>query len=514
MIKSQGIKVNKFVDVKARFLADGVSLDRLNTLLMVNYNTTLPQPQFFTYNSADEVMKDYGIDLTYQFAKDFFGVTSKNLTKPKQLTLYVYSKTDTAAAIKGGQVKSLTELKKLNGKFKISIDGSEKEVSVNLTGGGVNSYSDAATTIQTAIRSAAGGVSGFSNAVCSYSPITDGFIVQSGTKGKGSSIAFPTSPGSDTDLSTSLGLSEMEGARIIDPITGSKSFDGALKELEKYNGNYYVITTLFDLSTDDDNDELLAAADWVDSSNDDYLFIYKWNNVKLIQKGTGVIDKYKAYNGLYIDFACYETQNAISAGLISAMDLTKEGGNYNLNFNEFAKLSNFAIKEDFEFEALQQNLSNCLYTVNVKGQTLTMYGEGYILGTKTKIANVYLTNSWIKFQQQIAGLNLFANSPIVSLRGDESEAGGKVISAINEVFNNAVTANLIRPFKLLEDEKNKVIDAFGEAGKTCIDQLERFGYFVKIDGFDLDSNAIIIKDAYLPNSPGNKLIINTYVVGV
>lgn len=505
MSLSQGLKVSNIVDVRTKFISNGVSLDRLNTLLMVEYSKALPQEKFKTYYSEDEILTAYGVDNVYQFAQDFFGVTSKNLTKPKQLMIYTYSKTNTAGCLKGGEAPALADLKKLNGKFKISIDGSEGEVTLDLTGGGVNSYEDAATTIQNALRAVGSG--GFTQATCTYNSVTLGFIINSGTLGKDSSLSYPSAPGSSTDLSSKLGISQNEGAKLIEGYAGSTDIAGALREIEKYNGNYYVVTPIFNLT----EDELTSAAEWANSNDDDYLFIYAWDDIRLSQTGSDVVKKLQNYNGLYIDYKLYTTQNAISAGLISSLDFTIENGNYNINFNPFDLFEEFSVKDETVFKALQENRSNSFYTVNVKGQTSTLYGRGYVMGTKTKLVNVYVGNSFLKFQQQIAGLNLFTDAGLISLRGDLD--GGAVMTQMETVFQNAVNAGIIRAYDLTAEEKNKIILNFPNNSDTVISQLQTYGFFVQVAGFDQAEQAIIIKSAYLANAPANKLIINNYVLG-
>lgn len=505
MSLSQGLKVSNIVDVRTKFISNGVSLDRLNTLLMVEYSKDLPQEKFKTFYSENEILTTYGVDLIYQFAQDFFGVTSKNLTKPKQLMIYTYSKTDTSGSLKGGEAPSLADLKKLNGKFKISIDGVDKEISLDLTGGDVNSYEDAATLIQNSLRTVGSG--GFSQATCIYSSVTLGFIINSGTKGKNSSLNYPTSPSSSADLSLKLGLSKNEGAKIIPGYVGSSDISLALKEVEDFNGNYYVVTPLFNLT----EEELNSAGEWVNSNNDDYLFIYAWDDPRLSKTGTDVVKKLQNYNGLYIDYKIYPTQNAISSGLISSLDFTMENGNYNLNFNPFDLFEEFSVKDESVFQALKENRSNSFYTVKVKGQTSTLYGRGYVMGPKTRLANVYVGNSFLKFQQQIAGLNLFTDAGMISLRGDLD--GGATITQMETVFQNAVKSGIIRAYELTSEEKNKIILNFPSNSDTVISQLKTYGFFVQISGFDQAEQAIIIKSAYLANSPANKLIINNYVLG-
>lgn len=507
----KGLRVKNIVDVTSKFTSQGISLSKLNAIMVLPYSAALPQEKISSYSSSDEILEKYGESDTYGWSQEYFGVISKNLTKPDQLFIYTYSKTATAATLRSGELPSLTKLKTLNGKFKISMDGNEKEITLNLTTGGINSYIDVATALQTALRAASGAGTEFTTCTCTFNESVQAFIINVGSTGVDSTITFPVAPGSSTDLSTSLGLSEAEGAVIIPGYAATPTIVDALDEIKKANDNYYHIVLNLTISTAESNDELLEVCKWIDFQNDDYMIIYGWNEPKLFKKGSDVAAKYLAYNGIYIDAVKYNYQTALSAGLIAAMDFSIENGNYNINFNSFDKLEPYSVKEQTEFEALKENLSNSLYTTYIKGQSSTMYGRGYIFGTKTSIANVFVCNSYLKFQMEIAGFNLFADSPMISLRGNSGS--GAVMTALDNVFQNANLAGILVPSDLTSEEKQKVVQSFGSKSKDAISQLERYGYFISVEGFDLAEQSIKVKTVYLANMPANKLIINNYILG-
>lgn len=507
----KGLRVKNIVNVTSKFASRGISLSKLNAIMVLPYSTTLPQEKISSYSSLDEILKKYGRNDTYGWSQEYFGVISKNLTRPDQLFIYTYSKTATAATLRSGELPSLTKLKNLNGKFRISMNGNEKEITLNLTTSNINSYTDVATALQTALRAASGAGVEFTNCTCTFNESVQAFIINVGTNGPDSTITFPVAPGSSTDLSTSLGLSEAEGAVIIPGYAATPTIVDALDEIERINDNYYHIVLNLTLSTSESNDELLEVCKWVDLQNDDYMIIYGWNESGLFKKGSNVAAKYLDYNGIYIDAVKYNYQTALSAGLIAAMDFSIEDGNYNINFNSFDKLEPYSVKEQTEFEALKENLSNSLYTTYIKGRSSTMYGRGYIFGTKTSIANVFICNSYLKFQMEIAGFNLFADSSMISLRGNSGI--GAVLTALDDVFQNAALAGILVPYDLTSEEEQKVVQYFGSKSKDAISLLERYGYFISVEGFDLAEQSIKVKTVYLANVPANKLIINNYILG-
>ena len=94
--------------------------------------------------------------------------------------------------LKGGKAPALSKIKTLNGKFKITIGATAKEVSVDLTN--ATDFSNAAAILKTAITN--GG--SFAGAEVSFNADTGGFIIKGGIKGQGETIAYLTAPSGGT----------------------------------------------------------------------------------------------------------------------------------------------------------------------------------------------------------------------------------------------------------------------------------------------------------------------------
>lgn len=499
------LSIGNIVDVETSVVSDKFSINRLNTLGIVEFDTNNPQQTLKYYTNANAVLTDYGIGSKHDFAKVYFGFTSKANTTPESLAFYTWNKTATSAYLKGARCPSIDDLKKLNGKFKISIDGDDQDVTVDLTGGGIVSYDNVASKIQEGLRAV--GTGGFANATCIYSTITNGFILGSGTQGKSSSISTISSPSGGTDISDGLGLSDADLTFIIAGKDALATLEDALNDISSINGNYYVVTPLFALAGGEADIKTLGA--WVKSSNYRYLAIYAWDNAQLGVDGSGITEALVGYDGLYIDYKKTSTQNAFSSAIISSMDLGNAGGYYNINFNLGDEYLEYAISDQAEYDGMNKNKANSFSVFGEMGQYIVSYGEGWIMGAIDS-ANVYINHSWLKLQMQFAIANLFLAVGVVSLRGGSGVS--LITSQLSPIFTQAVTNNLIAIDTLTTTEKNLITQNFKNPD-DAITSLEGNGWYLELLNVNVAKKELTFNLAYISNAPANRVVIRTYIMG-
>lgn len=347
----------------------------------------------------------------------------------------------------------------------------------------------------------------FALADVSFNAHTKGFILKCGVKGVESQISFLEPALQGVDISGELGLTEQGGASKLQGYNGISSFGELLSLIDSTNGAYYAIAFDFELNAD----EMLAFAKFVDSSNDRYLgIIHSQNRNISLQDST--LEAYKGYNGVLFDYAPNNSILGFSAGIISALDFSQTGGNVNIAFNDATKFESVAITTKAELEALNTNNANSILKFAQIGQSQTWYGMGNIQGTKTNSANIYIANSYLKFQLQFACANMFDSQGMVGLRGTSNET--MIMSYLESVFIGAVKAGIIiEGAELTTTEKQSLLSSFGTAGETAIQQCSRQGYYYKIDRADLVNQTLGIVVAYVSNKPANRIIINNYILG-
>lgn len=500
--------IDNIVEVKSVGVGEKFSISRLNALGILPFNPMNPQETIRYYTGAKDILSQYGSGSEFDFAKVYFGFTSKAVTTPELLGFYTWNKEDVGGYLLGARSPSIEALKKLNGKFSIEIDGVEKDIELDLTSDGILSYDNVASAIQAGIRAGGDGEAGFTNSTCIYSPIRNGYIIGSGTKGAGSKVSAISSPSDGTDISEKLGLGITDPVDFVVGKAGIPTLEAMLEDIASINGNYYVITPLFKF--EEEAESIKAFGAWLKSQKDRYLGIYLWDNQNLGVAGSGATDPLVGYDGLYIDWKKTETQNAFSSAIIASMDLSKRGGYFNINFNTAEEYKDKAVSIQSQFDGMNANRANSFYIFGELGQSTTAYGQGLIMGA-TDSANVYINNSFLKFQMEFAIANLFTSSRAIPLRG--ASGISLVRTALTPIFRGAVENGIIAIDTLTPLEQNIVTQNFKD-GEEAVASLERNGWYLEAGEINQAKKQITMNYAYIANAPANRVLIKNYVLGV
>ena len=346
----------------------------------------------------------------------------------------------------------------------------------------------------------------FTHAKVSFNTETQGFIIKSGVTGATSSISFAMSPSAETDISTQLGLTENEGASIIGGLNAINSFDDLLALIEAENGAYYVLQFDRDLT----DEETLTLCKFVNNSNDRYMAIINTQDKKIITQ-EGALALYQGYNGVMFEYTKDKSPLGLSAGIVSALNFSQNGGNTNIAFNDTSSFESIAITDKAEFKALEANNANSILKFAQIGQSQVWYGMGNIQGVKTNNANVYICNSYLKFQLQFALANMLNSQGMVGLRGSANES--IIMAYLQDVFVGGVNAGIIVEGATLTTTEKQVLLSTFKAGDSAIQACEKQGYYFSIDSVDLVNSTINISTAYVANKPVKKLIVNNYILG-
>lgn len=205
----------------------------------------------YGYTAAKTVGEHYGLSSDeYKFATVYFNGFKGATTRPRSLFITKYNGADSKARLIGGSVASVTlaQLKTINGTLSVTINGTVKSGTVNLSAAG--SFSDAAVTIGTAIT-----------ATCEYNAQIKAFIISSATTGVASTISFASGVAAPL-----LFLSSDKGA-IVDNNTVADTVNTAAARMTSYDSNFATITHIG--GSFDDN-VLKKLATWSTQQRDRY----------------------------------------------------------------------------------------------------------------------------------------------------------------------------------------------------------------------------------------------------
>lgn len=148
-----GIPLSWLISVNSVGVRDTFSLSKLPTLLITKAKDDFLNEKWTKHYNAESVLKNFGYQSTTStFAKNYFGVTNKNASKPDLLNILNWNEKATASALIGAKCADIEALKKINGAFSIEMQGVKRNVSLNLSS--VLSYSNIAEKLQEAIRKA------------------------------------------------------------------------------------------------------------------------------------------------------------------------------------------------------------------------------------------------------------------------------------------------------------------------------------------------------------------------
>lgn len=340
---------------------------------------------------------------------------------------------------------------------------------------------------------------------CTYSTLTNGFIIQGAVASASQTITFATG-----DMASVLGLSETAGGYITQG-SNSTNITDLMTEIGLDNGDYYSISVTNNVDIPESDYEAIGA--WVSASNGRYCVVGYSNDKRLTSTDNLVYENLFGYDGFIIVYGDYLMAAFVQAA-IASVDFSVPNGALNFNFLEASEFEEIAIGTSAELDGINANRVNTAYRMGGYGQSTALFGEGKIFGTNfTDIAG-YIGNSWIKAKFEIAVANLFISNSLIALRGG---GGAALISnSLQDVINTAKSGGIITTVgigNLLTSEKSAIVTATGN--NNAVNLVESQGYYLNtlpINDEDIKLNRIRVQFIYTRNVAVNRVAIQTYVL--
>lgn len=340
---------------------------------------------------------------------------------------------------------------------------------------------------------------------CTYSTLTNGFIISGAVASASQTISFATG-----DMASVLGLSETDGGYIVQG-SNNTSITDLMTEIGLDNGDYYSISVTNNVDIPESDYEAIGA--WVSASNGRYCIVGYSNDKRLTSTDNLVYENLFGYDGFIIVYGDYLMAAFVQAA-IASVDFSVPNGMTNFNFIETPEFLEQAIGTSAELDGINANRVNCCYVMGGYGQSQPLFGEGKIFGTNfNNIAN-YIGNSWIKAKMEIAGANLMINQSFIALRGGSGKS--MILASMQEVINLAKTSGIIVTVgtgELLADEKSKIVSATGNS--NAVNLVESNGYYINVlplTADDIAKEQMRIQFIYTKNVPTNRLVIQAFVI--
>lgn len=516
----------KFVPITGSVAAPAFTTEKKHALLATT-NPLISTADKYLVFSGFSALTNFAAELgtngaDYQFAQKYFGFLSKSGYGVQKLLVARWYKEAAAPFIKGtSDVASVSALKAVeNGSFKMTLNGSEFEVVVNLST--ANSYSDVADLIQTAVRANSGGGEAYTAATVEYNTVAKGFVITSGATGASSSAGTVAAGATGTDISGMLGLLEAVISQGADAETYANFCDRMLNA----NSGAFSITTNEEL----DEDGITAAVAWlqgvlggeqtINTLNRLVFNISDLETAKAIQSSLSTL----SYTGYVV---CYDPNNelvhALDCAICAAIDFNAANGAVNFNFQPatgYTPITTLGTVVDYQQGktnmSLAEELDNLcisyIYSVGFGDQEQVLYGMGLMQGS-FGTEDVQVNESWLENDLQTRIMNGFISLEKLKLQG--TDARDFMASIIAPSFEQGQTNGAIAYNGTLSDtDRNSIVTATGNP--AAADSVADNGYYYQIQPLtseDISKRRVRILVCYLCGGVVNKVVITNRIYG-
>lgn len=449
--------------------------------------TTIDPSEFIVQDNENEAIFTYTSSITFETTDNIDNIVTKLNTEELSSANLVWS--NDAGVLKLSQVSYSSASNTIPAKIFIT----ETEVKTKL---GLDSITTQAGSPE---------VPELNIGSCTYSTLTNGFIIQGAVASASQTIDYATG-----DMASVLGLSETDGGYVTQG-SNATSITDLMTQIGLDNGDYYSISVTNNVDIPESDYEAIGA--WVSASNGRYCVVGYSNDKRLTSTDNLVYENLFGYDGFIIVYGDYIMAAFVQAA-IASVDFSVPNGALNFNFLEASEFEEIAIGTSAELDGINANRVNTAYRMGGYGQGAALFGEGKIFGTNfTDIAG-YIGNSWIKAKFEIAVANLLISNSLIALRGG---GGAALISnSLQDIINTAKSGGIITTVgigNLLASEKSAIVTATGN--NNAVNLIESQGYYLNtlpINDEDIKLNRIRVQFIYTRNVAVNRVSVQTYVL--
>jgi hypothetical protein len=377
------IPASDIVNILPAALGTGGTSLSLNT---VTFSTVAKVP-VKEYFDKDTVGDDFGVTSNaYKWAEIYFNGFTNSSIKPSSLFIAEYATADKAGTLVGRSLRSVTldELKAINGTLSVTIDGTLKTGSVDLTA--ATSFSNAATIIATALTAAV-----------TFDTQLQAFVVASGTTGATSSISYATGT-----ASFGLGLSQ-DGGATLNNVTVADIPETAMERVTSYTLNFAPISNLEESAFDIDFQK--AISQWVSKQNHRFWYIgYGKEPTALIPNNDTCFGAWVAANNIQDITPLYGDQSHASflCGSIASISFEELNGRVTMDFRNQAGVV-AAVTNKADSSALKSN-GYAFYGAWATANDRFQFLRNSVVSGEFKWADTYAFQLWMNSNFELDGM--------------------------------------------------------------------------------------------------------------
>lgn len=471
------IPASLIVNITPRILSAGGNELEFNGLFLTKNSLVPLSSPVLTFTSAEAVGEYFGItSIEYAVSVIYFKGYDNSFAKPRHIHFARRVDVGVSAYIRGGAYTGeLSAIKEItSGAFNIEVNGTSIEAS-SLDFSSATSFSDVATTLQTAMQSSLAGV------LVSYSSLNKSFTVTSPTTGDNSTVTYAS--GSVADV---LNMTADKGA-ILSQGSASMSVAENMAVITDATQNFVSFTTVYEAV----NDEVVAMSSWASAKKNEYLFVGWTNDPNLrVQGSTNSIADIIEELGNGATELIYNNVDVATfvCGAIASIDFERYQGTINFAFKKVEGVS-ATVTNQTDADLLLEKGVSFMGNFATRNDDFTFFYDGKIFGDYGYI-DTFINTIWFKNVMQLSVLRGLTNAGRVPY----NDVGYSLIRAwlqdpINRAVNNGVIDTGI---SLSESQKAQIMN---ETGRDLTTELTTNGYAIIIE----DAGANVRANRQSPN---------------
>jgi hypothetical protein len=461
------IPASHIVKVLPRVIAGGSADLELNGLLLTDNPLISASTMVLEFPSAAAVGVYFGVaSAEYAAADVYFTGYANKFTAPKAFFVARRVAADVPAWLRGGRVsRPLAQLKAVtDGALVLSIDSTAVSVS-GVSFASANSHSDVALLLQTALAAQKAGTT------VAYSSLTGAFTITSPTAGELSEVADAAAPGSGTDLSSLLNLTESAGA-VHSEGMNTLSIEEQMRKIRAKTENWVSFTTAWEA----DAEETLEWADWA-SRNYGWLYVaYTTNAATALADSTADPASALKNAGLEHTTIVYGSLEyaVFIMGVVAYIAWQRVNGTITAAFKRQPGLAPW-VGDEGTASILEGK--NCNYFGNfaTRNAEFAFLYPGCLSASDYGYIDPYVNSVWLNNRLQVALMDGISSAGRVpyNTRGYTMIAAW-LMDPVNAARNNAA----IEPGVTLSERQRS--EVMNEAGLDISQELWTQGYYIQV----------------------------------
>lgn len=394
---------SKYVSITSGIGGQSAASRKDLILRVFTTNNLFPVNTILEYTTDTDVANYAGSNsIEAKLATAYFGWVSKRINTPAKISFMRYSVSEAIAPTLRSTIElaSLATYKAITtGSMVINLGQTAYTIS-SLSFASATSYSDIASTIQTAINGNTTGGTLYTSATVTYDASTQSFILTGGEEGD-IQISYATTASTGTDISGLIGWSQSTNP-VVSNGTNAATLTDTLNTSVELSDNFATYSFL-DLDLTETNIAEIGA--WNTAQNFKYMFVGDVTP----ENYTAIQNVAKNYQGISINYnPNAEAENNIPAWLmpatiLAATDYDSVDGTVNYMYQQFPSQP-VAVDTNQLANTLDPLFINYNGQTQKAGTNITFYQDGY-LSDGTDIA-VYANEIWLKDAMITEILNL------------------------------------------------------------------------------------------------------------